>query len=102
RHLTRVGVIATPAAGSHAKCGKLEGRLGEIPLSGRQSHPNAVLGKSHDVRHSVAIHIRDLARVGVIAAPTAGARTEGRYAESSRSEVQAFGVGRDAQCRGLS
>jgi hypothetical protein len=94
RHLARVGVVAAPATGIHAKCGKLKARLREIPVAGRQSHPHAVLAESDDVRHAVPVHVRHLARVGVIAAPAAGPRAEGRYARGRRSEVR----GCNSQC----
>src|SRR5262249_41915578 len=81
--LARVGVVAAPAAGVDAEGGQLERGSSKVPASGGERLEDAGRAEADDVGDAVAAHVRNLARVGVIAAP-AGAGTKGRERECRR------------------
>jgi hypothetical protein len=80
----RVGVVAAPAAGVDAECGQLERGHRELPASGGERLVDAGCAEADDVGHAVAAHVRQRARVGIVAAPATGAGTKGRELECRR------------------
>src|SRR5262249_20918512 len=76
--LARVGVVAAPTAGHGAEGGKLERGRGEVPHGGGERFKAASRAEAVDVGHAVPLYFRKRARIGVVAAPPAGAGTKGR------------------------
>src|SRR5262245_40936053 len=91
RKLARVGIVAAPAASAGTEGGKLERGGSKVPASGGQGHVDTGLAEADDVGHAVAVDVGKLARIGVVAAPTAGVGTEGGELEGGRSKVSACG-----------
>ena len=56
-----------------AELGELERWGCKVPVAGGQRHVGPGDTKANNIRHAVAVHIRQLARILVVAAPTAGA-----------------------------
>src|SRR5262249_50393864 len=91
RKLARVGVVAAPATGAGTEGGKLERRGGKAPASAGRGHLDRRRAEPPGGGPPVAYTARWLARVGVVAAPTAGVGTEGGKLEGGRSKVSACG-----------
>src|SRR5262245_22320756 len=91
RERARVGVVAAPAAGVGTEGGKLERGRREVPASCSQRLEDAGRAEGDDVGHAVAVYVRQLARIGVIAAPAAGVGTEGGELERGHRKVPASG-----------
>src|SRR5262245_6923091 len=89
RERARVEVLAGPAAGAGAGTEgvKLESGGREVPASGGEGHKDTVRAEADNVGHVVAVHVRERARVGVVAAPTAGVGTEGGKLERGGHKV---------------
>jgi hypothetical protein len=58
-----------------------------VSVSSGERDKDSSRGESDDVGHPVTVHIGKLARIGVIAAPTSGVRTEGRKFEGGWRKV---------------
>src|SRR5262245_52251552 len=76
RKLARIFVIAAPTSGRGTKFCKFEGRCRKMTVSDRERNVDASFAKADDIVHSVVVHIRKLARIFVIAAPTSGRGTK--------------------------
>src|SRR5262249_43909643 len=74
----RVGVVAAPTAGVGTEGGKLERGGHKVPVPSGQRLEDAGRAEADDVGHAVGVYVRKRARIGVVAAPAAGARTKGR------------------------
>src|SRR5262245_5193530 len=85
----RVEVLAGPAAGVGPEGAKLECGHRKVPASGGQRHIDTGLAEADDVGLAVAVNVRERARVGVVAAPTAGGGTEGTKLERGHPKVPA-------------
>src|SRR5262249_38902381 len=84
RQLARVGVVAAPAAGAGAEGGKLERGHRKVPACRGLGLVDTGRAEGDDVGSSVAAYVCQLARIGVVAAPAAGAHTEGGKLERGR------------------
>ncbi len=91
RQLARVAVVARPAAGLR---GIAEARMAQLhrPEVARrvgQCDPHPGVAEAHDVGSPVRVHVRQLARVAVVARPAAGLRgiAEARMAQLHRAET---------------
>src|SRR5262249_57791755 len=71
--------------------GKVEGGLRKVPASGGQGPIDTRWAEAADVGHAVAVNVCNLARVGVVAAPTAGHGAEGGKLERGGGKVPACG-----------
>src|SRR5262249_58379494 len=91
--LAREQVVAGPSDGIriHTEGGKLERRRRKVPAARGQGHVDTGLAEADDVGHVVAVDVRDLARIGVVAVPEAGIGSEGREFECRRREVPPSG-----------
>src|SRR5262249_61469191 len=84
------GVVAPPA-GVGPEGGKLERGGRKMPASDGEGHIDAVSAEADDVGHAVAVNVCKRARVGVVAAPTAGVGPEGGKLERGGGKVSAWG-----------
>jgi hypothetical protein len=89
----RVGVVAVPAAGDGAEGGKLERRGRKVPAGGGERVVHAGRAEADDVGSSIPVYVCHLARVGIVAAPAAGADTgtESGKLERGHRKVPASG-----------
>src|SRR5262249_59487106 len=71
--------------------GRLEGGGRKRPASGGEGDIAAVRAEADDVGHAVPINVCKRARVGVVAAPTAGVGPEGGKLERGGGKVPAWG-----------
>src|SRR6266567_638136 len=85
--LARIGVIAAPTSGVRTEGRKVEDGWRKVSVSSGERDKDSSRGESDDVGHPVTVHIGKLARIGVIAAPTSGVRTEGRKFEGGCREM---------------
>src|SRR5262245_10296378 len=92
--LARVGVVVAPTAGVGAEGGELEGGRSKVSAGGGERLVHTGRAEADDVGSPVPVYVRQLARVGVVAAPTAGVGTEGGKLERGRREVRRSGGGR--------
>src|SRR5262245_32157628 len=90
RERARVELLAGPAAGG-TEGGKLERGGRKLPASGGERHINTVRADADDVGLAVAVNVCKRARVGVVAAPTAGHGAEGGKLERGGGKVPAWG-----------
>jgi len=86
-NLARIGVIAAPTSGVRTEGRKFEGGWRKVSVSSGERDKDAGRGESDDVGLPVTVHVGNLARIGVIAAPTSGVRTEGRKFEGGWRKV---------------
>src|SRR5437870_2992728 len=93
--LARIGVIAAPTSGVRTEGRKFEGGWRKVSVSSGERDKDAGRGESDDVGLPVTVHIGKLARIGVIAAPTSGVRTEGRKFEGGWRKVSVSSGERD-------
>src|SRR5207245_6011431 len=91
RKRARVGVVAGPTAGVRPEGGKLERGHRKVPPCGGQGHIDTRLAEADDVGLPVPVYVCKLARVGVIAAPTAGVGPEGGKLERGHRKVPGCG-----------
>src|SRR5947208_3454688 len=87
----RVNVVAGPTPRADTEGGKLERGGGKVPACGGQGHVDTGLAKADDVGFAVPIYVCQRARVGVVAAPTAGHGAEGGELERGGGKVPACG-----------
>src|SRR5262249_58503470 len=87
----RVGVVAAPPAGFDTEGGKLERGHRKVPACGGQRLVDAGRAEGDDVGSGVPVYVCQPARVDVVAAPTAGAGTEGGKLERGHRKVPAWG-----------
>src|SRR5207253_2583705 len=76
RDHTRIQVLAGPATGADSEVSKLVGGLRKVPVAGGKRHINTPVAEADDVSQSVAVHIRNHARIEVLAGPAAGSDSE--------------------------
>src|SRR5262249_17946821 len=89
--LAREGVVVAPTPGGGAEGGELEGGRSKVSAGGRQGHIDAGSAEADDVGSAVPVDVRKFARVGVVAAPTAGRGAEGGELERGGGKVPAGG-----------
>ncbi len=89
--LARVGVVAAPTADVDAEGGQLERGSGKVPARGGERLVHTGRAEADDVGHAVTVYVCKLARVGVVAAPTAGVDAEGGQLERRRRKMPACG-----------
>src|SRR6266566_2795277 len=93
--LARIGVIAAPTSGVRTEGRKVEDGWRKVSVSRGERDKDSSRGESDDVGLPVTVHIGNLARIGVIAAPTSGVRTEGRKFEGGWRKVSVSSGERD-------
>src|SRR5437763_2945982 len=76
RKLARVLIVVHPAAGADSELGKLEGGLRKVSVAGGESDKHTSIAKADDVGHMVPVHVRKLAGISVLTAPSAGVRAK--------------------------
>src|SRR6266478_1912239 len=91
RKRARVEVVAAPTAGLGPEGGKLERGHRKVPACGGQRLVDPGRTKGDDVGSGVPADVCQLARVGVVAAPTAGVDAEGSKLERGGRKVPASG-----------
>src|SRR5262245_66315454 len=89
----RVDVVAGPTPRADTEGGKLERGGGKVPVSDGRGHVDAGSAEADDVGHAVAVDVGKLARIGVVAAPTAGVGTEGGELGGGGGKVSDCGGG---------
>src|SRR5262249_58483834 len=82
----RIGVVAAPTAGLDTEGGKLERGGCKVAVSRGQGHVHTGRAEADNVGPVVALNARHLARVGVLAAPTASVDTDGGKLEPGRRQ----------------
>src|SRR5438128_1362267 len=93
--LARIGVIAAPTSGVRSEGRKGEDGWRKVSVSSGERDKDSSRGESDDVCLLATVHIGKLARIGVIAAPTSGVRTEGRKFEGGWRKVSVSSGERD-------
>src|SRR5262249_58392964 len=88
RQLARVGIVAAPTAGVGPEGGKLERGHRKVPACGGLRLVDTGRAEGDDVGSGVRAYVRELARIGVVAAPTAGAGTAGSKLARGPPEVR--------------
>src|SRR5262249_61875586 len=73
-----VCVAVAPPAAVGAVRARLDRGRGKVPAWGGERFEDASRAEADDVGHAVAVYVRKRARIGVVAAPPAGAGTKGR------------------------
>src|SRR5262249_29718757 len=91
RKRARIGVVVAPAAGVGADGGELERRGCKVPACVGERPVAAGRAEGDDFGPAIPVYVSQLARVGVVAAPTAGHGAEGGKLERGRGEVPACG-----------
>src|SRR6266571_4636143 len=74
RQFARILVVACPAS-SGTELGKLERDRRKVTPAGGERHVDPVDTEANNIRPTIAIHIRQLARILIVTRPT-GSRTE--------------------------
>jgi hypothetical protein len=91
RKRARIGVVAAPTAGVGTEGVKLERGSSKVPAGGGERLVDAGRAEGDDVGSGIPIYVRQLARVGVVAAPAAGVDAEGGELERGGGKVPASG-----------
>src|SRR5436309_2379417 len=83
--------VAAPAAGTGTELRQAEADRPERAAAGGERDIDALAAEADDIRHAVAVDVREFAGKLVLAAPAAGAGTELREREGHRAERSAAG-----------